>query len=148
MRKATIAVMAATTFVLTGCSADGSSQQSNHRYPTINGVRQLSGEEAASLISGNSVVGYYESSNGSFVDFFASDGRFASSGFDGNVEQGGWTVEKDRVCVTETGGKLSQNRCITFITTNDQYVAFRPGGKGIFRITGIREGNFKNLPLE
>ncbi len=143
-----LALLVTTAALLSACGAGGESQRTERRYPTINGVRQLTGDEASALISGKSVVGYFETSSGSYVDFFAADGGFASSAFDTDIHHGNWIIVSDRVCIRLADETPPPNRCITFIATNDQYVAFRPGGKGIFRITGIRSGNFKNLPLE
>ena len=148
MPRTNAAILLLASIVLSACSADGASQGAVHKYPTINGVRQLSGDEASSLVSGNTVVGYYETSSGNYADFFSSDGRFASSSFDDGMHQGRWTIKRDRVCIALAEETPSPNRCITFMAIGDQYVALRPGGKGAYRITGIKSGNFKHLPLE
>lgn len=114
------------------------------------GYRLMTGDEIASVFSGQTVEGRYGDGSETFVEYRSADGRVTTIESDGDTYYGTWKIDGDRLCFVYVDFPV--NKCSDVLTKDGRYVEFRIGGWTYGRfgteITGIQPGNVKNLPLK
>jgi len=110
--------------------------------------RSLDGPQTVELVSGNTVTGHYSVTEGTFVDYFAPDGRLVSREPDGTVYQGTWSARYTQFCTQHDNPARPHQYCFNFYEADSRYSWFRPGGQGFYDVDSITPGNVKNLPLQ
>jgi hypothetical protein len=156
-----LALFAATALVLTACAESGSQDGENGSNGRVgillpqaagpqyrDNVRSLDGPQSVTLVAGNTVQGRYTDIPGTFIDYFAPDGRLVSVEPDGKIYRGTWKARYTQFCVRYDAPKPPHLLCFDFFEKDGRYSSFRPGGAGFFDISTITPGNVKNLPLE
>lgn len=110
--------------------------------------RSLDGPQTVELVSGNTVIGHYSVTEGTFIDYFAPDGRLVSREPDGMVYQGTWSARYTQFCTQHDNPARPHQYCFDVFETDGRYSWFRPGGQGFYDVDSIAPGNVKSLPLE
>jgi len=162
MRLRTLAILLTSLLALAACAEGGKEHGTNTsgtRIGTLSSpsgtptyrenVRSLDGPQSVDLVVGNTVVGRYTETPGTFADYFAPDGRFVSREPDGKTYLGRWKARYTEFCIEyDNHPHLAHQRCFSFFESGGRYASFRPGGVGFYDIDSITSGNVENLPLE
>ena len=117
------------------------------------GYRQLTGAEIRDLITGNTVEGRYNYDAGTFVEFYAPDGRVTTLISDKDIYRGRWSIDGDRLCFIYPENGDATPRCIEQMMKGGHILDFRTDGPTFgeywfSETVSITPGNVKNLPLE
>jgi len=113
-----------------------------------NADRSLDGPQTVDLVSGNTVIGHYSVTKGTFTDYFAPDGRLVSREPDGTIYRGTWSARYTQFCTQTDNPAYPHKDCFNFYETDGRYAWFRRGGAGFYDVDSITPGNTENLPLE
>ena len=161
MRFQSLAVLLSALLVLSACAEQSGPTLAVPENPAKaafldKGYRQLTGAEIRELVSGNTVEGRYNFDTGTFVDFYAPDGRITSLLNLRNGEelyQGRWSIDGERLCFVFPENDSSAPLCIEQLEKDGHIVDFRTEGvtfgKYYYSETlSFTPGNVKNLPLE
>ncbi len=146
MKLRIFAVLGLATAVLSACIAT-----TKERYME-DGYYLLSGAEISELVSDRTVEGLYGSGAGSFVEYYAPDGRISTKEPSTQGYIGTWEVDGDLLCFTYPTGTGSFPKCVEMAVKKGHYVQFRTSGPAYgklgAKLTKVTPGNVKNLPLE
>ena len=142
MSLRSLALLAVTTMVLTACAGSGSqygdsgstgrvgvmsSQAAGPQYRE--NVRSLDGPQSVELVVGNTVEGRYTDTPGTFIDYFAPDGRLVSAEPDGKIYRGIWKARYTEFCIQYDDPTRPHYRCFSFFVKDGRYSSFRPAGQ-------------------
>jgi len=138
----------AAVLAVSACAEQSGPQSPKNRPVTREGGRSLDAPQSVELVVGNTVKGHYSDTPGTYVDYFAPDGRLVTREPDGQIYNGTWKARYTQFCVQYDLPKPTYLQCFEFAEYNGGYSTFRPGGAGFYDIDSITPGNTEDLPLE
>lgn len=115
---------------------------SNEDQPLGSIPHQLSGEELAREITGNTLTGIH-SSGMPYSEYHAPDGRIYGQNNNVSVRDGCWAVRRDEVCYSYEQGPATGIFCWRFYRTQGGYTIFLPA-TGTVGTAKFEQGNPHN----